>query len=142
GDAPAAYLIDMDGTVLHTWRRPFSTVWQAGVGTLKKPQPDSHVYFRHAHVFPNGDFLGIYEGVGDTPYGYGLVKLDKDSNVVWTYPGRTHHQFDVGPDGRIYVLTHEFVEDNVDKFEHLANPRLEDFLVILSPEGEELKKIR
>src|SRR5690606_2079449 len=40
GDAPAAYLIDMDGTVLHTWRRPFSTVWQAGVGTLKKPQPD------------------------------------------------------------------------------------------------------
>ncbi|WP_137389040.1 arylsulfotransferase family protein [Rhodoligotrophos defluvii] len=142
GSGPAAYLIDMDGQVLHTWQRPFSTVWPAGHPTIKKPQPDSHIYFRHAYAFPNGDLLALYEGVGDTPYGYGLVKLDKNSEVIWRYPGRSHHQFDVGPDGKIYVLTHEVIDDEVDRFPHLKRPRLEDFLVVLSPDGQELQKVR
>lgn len=142
GNAAAAYLVDMQGEVLHTWERPFSTVWTPDSGGVKEPQPDSHVYFRKAHVFPNGDLIALYEGAGDTPYGYGLVKLDRDSNVIWSYFGRAHHQFDVGPDGKIYVLTHEFVEDEVDGFGHLKPPRLEDFLVVLSPEGNELMKVR
>lgn len=142
GSAAAAYLVDMNGEVLHEWQRPFSTVWEPGFGGIKEPQPDSHVYFRHAYAFPNGDLLAIYEGSGDTPYGYGMVKLDRDSNIIWSYDGRTHHQFDVGPDGKIYALTHEFVDDEVEQFGHLKRPRLEDFLVVLSPEGEELKKIR
>ncbi|MDN3722177.1 hypothetical protein QW131_30720 [Roseibium salinum] len=78
GDKPSAYLIDAEGNVVHEWSRPFSTVWSPGKGDLQQPQPDSHVYFRHAHAFPNGDLLAIYEGVGDTPYGYGMVKLNRD----------------------------------------------------------------
>ncbi|WP_118134936.1 arylsulfotransferase family protein [Oceanicella sp. SM1341] len=142
GDQPSAYLVDMDGQVLHQWTKPFSQVWSADWGGVAEPQPDEFVYFRHAHVYPNGDLLAIYEGVGDTPYGYGLVKIDKDSNVIWSYPGRAHHQFSVGPDGNIYTLTHEIVDDVLPSFEHLESPRLEDFLVVLSPDGEELKKIR
>lgn len=142
GNGAAAYLIDMRGRVLHEWRRRFSTVWKKGGGGVKRPQPDSHVYFRHAHVFPNGDLLALYEGVGDTPYGYGLVKLDRNSNVIWSYMGRTHHQFDVAPDGKIYVLTHEIVDKELPKFGHLKSPRIEDFLVVLSPDGKELRKVR
>lgn len=142
GSEPTVFLIDADGNVLHSWTKQFSEVWSRDAGWMPEPQPDSHVYFRKAHIFPNGDVVALYEGVGDTPYGYGIVKLDKDSNVIWSYPGRAHHQFDIGPDGRIYVLTHEFVEGEVDEFAHLEGPRLEDFLVVLSPDGEELKKIR
>lgn len=140
-DSAAAYLIDMDGNVLHRWHRPFSTVWQPGRG-IDDPQPDPFVYFRHAEVMSDGGLLALYEGVGDSPYGYGMVRLDRESNVVWSYLGRAHHQFDVGPDGRIYVLTHAFVDDELPLLGHLERPRLEDFLVILSPEGEELQKIR
>lgn len=142
GSEAAAHLIDMDGTVLHSWKRPYSSLQEAGVPSVQNPQPDSHVYFRHAYVLPDGGLIALYEGAGDTPYGYGVVKLDRDSGIVWSYAGRAHHQFDVGPDGRIYVLTHEFVDDEIENFGNLARPRLDDFLVVLSPDGEELKKIR
>jgi hypothetical protein len=141
GGSAAAFLVDMDGNVLHEWRRPFSTVWRAGTGGVSKPQPDSHVFFHKAVLQPNGDLLAIYEGVGDTPYGYGLVKLDRNSEVIWTYFGRAHHDMGVGPDGKIYVLTHGIVDGPLDGFEHLRSPRIEDYLVVLSPDGEELKKV-
>jgi outer membrane protein assembly factor BamB len=140
GHEPAAWLISMDGEVLHEWRRPFSTVWHEGAA-VKQPQPDSHVYFRKAMVYPNGDLLVVYEGVGDTPYGYGLVKMDKDSRPIWTYMGRAHHDVDVGKDGRVYVLTQDVTQGVIEGFEHLRPPRLDDFVVVLSPDGEELKKV-
>jgi hypothetical protein len=140
GHEAAAYLIGMDGELLHEWRRPFSTVWNESAA-VTRPQPDSHVYFRKAMVYPNGDLLAVYEGVGDTPYGYDLVKLDRNSELIWSYLGHVHHDVDIGPDGRIYLLTHAFVDEPLEGFGRLASPRLDDFLVILSPDGEELKKI-
>src|SRR5918996_1044046 len=140
GHEAAAYLIDMDGGVLHEWRRPYSTVWDESAA-VRRPQPDSYVYFRKAVLYPNGDLLAVYEGAGDTPYGYGLVKLDRNSEVIWSYLAHTHHDLDIGPDGRIYLLTHEFVDEPLEGFGRLASPRLDDFLVILSPDGEELRKI-
>ncbi|WP_119461515.1 arylsulfotransferase family protein [Rhodospirillaceae bacterium SYSU D60014] len=140
GHDAAAFLVSMEGEVLHEWRRPFSTVWNENAA-VKNPQPDSYVYFRKATVYPNGDLLAVYEGAGDTPYGYGVVKLNRDSEVIWSYLSHTHHDIDIGPDGRIYLLTHEFVQEPLDGYGNLASPRLDDFLVVLSPEGEELEKI-
>lgn len=140
GHEAAAFLVGMDGELLHTWKRPFSTVWEKDSG-VPRPKPDTHVWFHKAKVYPNGDLLGVYESVGDTPYGYGLVKLNRDSDVIWSYFGRAHHDFDTGPDGRIYALTQEIVDEKLDGFENVSAPRLDDFLVVLSPDGEELKKI-
>ncbi len=141
GHEPSAYLISMSGDVIHKWHRPFSKVWNK-TATVKNPQPDSHVYMRKASLNNNGDLLVIYEGVGDSPYGYGLAKLDKDSNVKWSYLQSVHHDFDVAADGKIYALTQEAVDEPLPRLDHLSPTRLEDFLVVLSPTGEELKKIR
>lgn len=140
GHEPAAYLISMDGEVLHKWYRPFSDVWD-DTAAARRPQPDTHVYMRKALADRNGDLIVIYEGAGDTPYGYGLVKLDKDSNVIWSYLQSVHHDFDVAPDGRIFLLTHEIIDAPLPQMNHLASPRLEDFVVVLSRDGEELQKI-
>ena len=140
GHEPAAYLVSMEGVVLHRWHRPFSRIWNE-TAAVKEPQPDTHVYMRKAHVFPNGDLLAVYEGAGDTPYGYGIVKLDRDSNVIWSYLEPAHHDFDVAPDGRIYALTQYIVEGFLPSLDHLATVRLDDFLVVLSPDGEELRRI-
>ena len=79
GRGAHAVLVSMTGEVLHEWRLPFSEV--GTTAAVKKPQPDSLIYFRKAHLYPNGDLLVIYEAAGDTPWGYGLVKIDKDSQA-------------------------------------------------------------
>lgn len=140
GHEASAYLISMSGEVLHRWHRPFSEIWNESAA-VRRPQPDSHVYMRKAMLAGNGDLLAIYEGAGDTPYGYGLVKLDKDSNILWSYLQSAHHDFDVATDGSIYVLTHEIIDEPLEHLQHLQSPRFEDFVVVLSPEGKELRKI-
>lgn len=140
GHDAAAYLMDMDGQILHRWRKPFSEIWDE-TSAVKRPRPDAFVYFDKAHLYPNGDLLGVYIGVGDTPWGLGLVKLDKDSNVIWKFLDRVHHDVGVGEDGRIYTLTHALRDEPIPEFRFLEMPFIEDFLVILSPDGEVEKKI-
>jgi hypothetical protein len=136
----AAHLIDMDGRVLHEWRRPYSEVWNERAA-VKQPRPDAVILMDKARLLPNGDLLAIYAAAGDTPWGYGMVKLDQASNVIWSYLAHTHHDFDIAPDGRILALTNEFSSEEVDGLGKLEKPYLEDFVAVLSPDGKELKKV-
>ncbi len=140
GDAPKAVLIDMDGQVVHEWHKPFSTIWD-DTAAVRDPVPDKQTYLNKVHVYPNGDLLAIYIGVGDSPYGYGMVKLDKNSNVIWKNLDHFHHDFSVAPDGHIYGLTHTYRTKPLEGVDHLEFPVTDDFLVVLSPEGRTLKKI-
>src|SRR3546814_14924452 len=70
-----------------------------------------------------------------------MVKLDRDSNVIWSYSGHTHHDFDVAADGRIFALTHQNRHKAVPGLEHLAATRLDDYLDILSPDGRLAKRV-
>jgi len=135
-----AFLISMEGDVIHEWHLPFSAIWDE-TAAAKKPWPDSFVIWDDIHLFPNGDLLAIYVGIGDTPWGYGLVKMDKDSQVVWKYLERAHHDLDIAGDGKIYLLTHELRFDKIETAQHLVPPRVDDYVVVLSPDGKELKKV-
>ncbi len=140
GDGQKVRLISMTGEVLHEWYLPYSAVWDDSAA-VRHPQPDSQIYVEKAHLLPNGNLIAIYVAVGDSPWGYGMVEMDQDSKVVWKYLQQTHHDFDVGPDGRIYALTHAIRTDVVPGQEHLAPPRIDDYAVVLSPDGKELKKV-
>lgn len=140
GNEAAAYLTDMEGRIIHEWRLPFSQVWDSS-SVVEKPRPDAFVSFDKVHLYPNGDLLAVYSGVGDTPWGLGLVKMTKDSHVIWKYLDRVHHDVEVGADGRIYTLTHRLRSEPVPGLPQLETPMLEDFLVVLSPDGEVEKKI-
>jgi len=142
---PAAYLIDMAGNRVHTWRLPFREAWP-DPPHVDNPVENRAIRWSTARVFPDGDILAIYTAAGDTPYGYGLVKLDQNSELVWKYPGNVHHDLTVGDDGTIWTILHEFrdLSDEPtpalpDKF---RNRRiLEDILVKLTPDGEEIRRI-
>jgi hypothetical protein len=140
GHEARADLVAMDGEVVHSWRLPFSAVWDES-SPIADPQPDDFIYWRKAMLYPNGDLLAVYVAAGDSPWGYGLVRLDKDSQLVWKYLGQTHHDLDVGDDGRIYALTHEIRHNEYRDFPQLAVPRIDDFVVVLSAAGEELQKV-
>lgn len=141
-DQPQVQLIDREGRELYRWRKPYSEVWEPGISSVKKPQPDTHVHIRRAQIGPDGSLLALYEGAGDTPYGYGVVKLDRHSNVLWRFLENAHHDFSVAPDGRIAVLTQRVVDRTDEPLGNVASPRLEDYIVILSPDGRKLKEIR
>jgi hypothetical protein len=69
------------------------------------------------------------------------VKMDKDSNVIWKYSDHTHHDLDVADDGKIYVLTNKIRTNAIPGYPHLAPPRIDDYVVVLSPEGKPLKRV-
>ena len=140
GHGTEAVLVALDGTVVHSWQVAYSEIWNEA-SPVKAPQPDDFLYMRKAELLPDGGLLAILVATGDTPWGYGMVKLDKDSNVVWSYLGQTHHDFDIAADGRIYGLTHEMRNTTFENHPQITVPRLDDFVVVLSPEGEEVKKV-
>ncbi len=141
GHVQGALLIDADGNLLHEWKLPYHEIWDAASSSVRNPVPETHIYFRKALMYPNGDLIAVYDGIGDTPHGYGLVKLDRDSKLQWKYLQNAHHDADIGPDGRIYTLTHEIRHEVFEPRLHLKPPRIDDFLIELSPDGEELRKI-
>jgi outer membrane protein assembly factor BamB len=128
GHAAEAVLMDMEGRVLHRWRYPLRRLWR---DLARDPEMAKLEYWRRAHLYPNGDLLGIYEG-------HGLVKLNARSRVLWSYRGGIHHDVFVREDGTIYVL------DREGKVIPRINPRhgvLEDFVTVLSPSGRLRRKI-
>jgi len=121
-------LMDMQGETLHRWACEFSSLWpdRGGVGKWRSDES-----FRRVRLLAGGELLAIWEGLG-------LVKLDRDSNVLWSFGGNAHHDLDVDAEGRIYVLTRKaavlprFNEDQAI---------LEDFVTVLSPAGVELRSV-
>ena len=140
GHAPKAFLIDMDGRVVHEWSLPFREAWP-DPPHISDPVGEEFMSWRMAHLFPNGDLLTMYIASGDTPWGYGLVKVDKDSKIIWRYAERVHHDLDVDEEGRIYTLVNKIDDQRVPGLGDLEPPFLHDFVVVLGPDGREIKKI-
>lgn len=133
----AAYLMDMDGKVLHRWQMKFSQLWDESAA-VKNPRGDGFVYIEKARVLPNGDLIALYTAIGDTPWGYGIARLNAKSEVIWKYLANAHHDFEIDDAGNIHVLTQRITETELPGFAHLPRPRIDDFLVTLSPDGREL----
>lgn len=139
-EGPRATLLDMRGNVVHRWELPFRQAWPKAPH-IEDPLPDDHIHWFGCHLYPNGELLAIYHADGDTPYGYGLVKVDKNSKLLWSYPNRVHHNLDVGEDGTIYTLTQKIIVEPPAGLEFLSMPCLTDSLVVLAPDGRELETI-
>ena len=139
-EGPRAKLLDMRGNVVHQWELPFSRAWPSP-SHVTDPVGDEQIHWFRCHLFPNGDLLAIYQVETDTPCGYGLVKLNKDSQLLWKYAGRAHHDLDVDDSGKIYTLTHQLKRRAPAGLEYLATPYVADSLVVLSPDGQELASV-
>jgi hypothetical protein len=136
----SAYLMDMQGKVVHRWHLNFSALWDDSAA-VKQPRSDDFIHIEKAEVLPNGDLIALYTAIGDTPWGYGIAKLNAKSEVIWKYLGHAHHDFAVDDAGNVHVLSQQVTETDLPGFAHLPKPRIDDFLVTLSPDGEERASI-
>jgi hypothetical protein len=133
-------LINMRGEVVHTWDAKFRKIWPQPIH-LGDNAPEEGIYHFGGYLYPNGDLLVVFHGTGATPYGYGLAKLDKDSNVIWRFSTNVHHSVDVGPDGTIYALNQRLVHEMPPGMEFFPARGLLDDLILLSPDGKVKKTI-
>jgi hypothetical protein len=95
GHGPDVDLMNMDGTILHTWSCPRNIAFPPSGNNAKTAEKTRS--FRRARVLPNGDLLGIYNGTG-------MVRLNWNSDIVWTQAAMCHHDLAVCPDGRIFTF--------------------------------------
>jgi hypothetical protein len=137
---PRATLLDMRGKAVHQWELPFSRAWPRPPH-VQGPLRDELVHWFRCRLFPNGDLLAIYQVDGDTPCGYGLVKLDKDSKLLWKYAARVHHDLDVDEKGNIYTLAERVNRQAPAGLDYLPTPYVSDSLVVLSPDGQEVASV-
>lgn len=133
GHAPEAILTDMEGRILHRWGYPLRRLRPE---LYRDPETRDQIrrieYFRRARLLPDASVLAIYEGLG-------LVKLDRESQVVWSYEGGAHHDLDIAPDGRIWVLDRE--GKPIPRLGR-EGAVLEDQVTVLDPDtGRVLRKI-
>ncbi len=128
GHAAEAVLMDRDGRRLHRWRQPLRRLWPE---LAADPDLAKLEYWRRAWLFPNGDLLAIYEGLG-------LVKVDARSRVLWARRGGFHHDLFVTASGDVWVL------DREGKVLPRINPHegvLEDFVTVLDAQGRTKRRI-
>lgn len=129
GHRPEARLMTMEGETIHSWSRSFFDSFPGTNEAFKTVEGVSH--WRRVHLLPNGELLAIHDGVG-------LVKLSVDSELLWSRRNGAHHDLEVAEDGRLYVLTRQpEIVPWYDK-EHVI---LHDFIEILDPGGNQLRKI-
>lgn len=136
---PKGVLIDLAGNVLHEWQIDFSDVWQEAPHLLYQA-PDDLIHWHGAHLFPDGSVVFNFES-GNFPFGGGLIKLDKDSNLLWALARNTHHDLEVLEDGTIVVASQIYHEQAVPAGAGLEPPYLEDTVLWVTPEGEVIKEI-
>ncbi|MBA2490528.1 MAG: aryl-sulfate sulfotransferase [Gammaproteobacteria bacterium] len=120
-------LLSMDGKVAHEWVFARRGIWEDA-------RPGDFFFLDYAHLYPNGDLLLQYAGKA-------LVKIDRNSNIIWTYLAYVHHHLDVTDDGTVYTLYHEGRHKRFKRYAQIELPRLDDYVVVLSPDGEQINKV-
>ena len=109
-----AYLIDMNGKVLHIWSRDLKgkDLWE------------------NAKCCKNGDVL-----VGNKDSDF--VLLDWESQIKWSVELRTHHNIIIRED----IIYANMREDKLEFWHGLPIPMLSDYFAVLSMNGQLRKKI-
>ena len=127
--APEAELLDMHGSLRHRWSFDAHRLWPNL--TVREELSEHDGYWRRALLLPGGDLVVIWEYVG-------MARLDRNSHVRWALRNGANHDLAVDHDGRIYALTREI---HVVPDVNAKAPVFEDFVTILSPDGQTVKRI-
>ena len=105
-----AYLMNLSGRIVHVWEK-------------KSPGAEN---WQHVEMCDNGDLLVI---VKDKM----LMRMDWNSRIKWVIHMRFHHDMAFAENGDIYALSRKESIKNICGF---PLPILDDFLLVISPEGE------
>ncbi len=140
-----ARIIDRQGRNIHNWTIPADTWIDLPNHQILTQNPV--IYPVGAHLFENGDLLLSFHSDEVFPYAVGLVKLDRNSNIIWKSNQYYHHRFEVYEDGLIFVPMIQMVSSpllwgshNIF-FQCESGIILADQVAVLDPDGNIIRII-
>lgn len=86
-------------------------------------------------MMENGDLYAVYSANPIWPYGRGMVRLDKDSRIIWKNLDFIHHDFDIDEEGNVYALS-QTMERESSPHRYFRLPYLDDHVVRIDPQGD------
>ncbi|NHZ85325.1 MAG: hypothetical protein GWP19_05535 [Planctomycetia bacterium] len=132
-DTSGFKLIDMVGTEIYNWRVSYNDIWPLPDST-ENQITDWDVDIHGSVIYPNGDIVFNFNGKG-------LVKIDRNSNILWKLKGDYHHSVFKDESGNLWVPGRETSNSPAIRYPLLKPPYYEDYICIISPEGEILKRM-
>ena len=132
GHEPSVILMDMAGDGIMRWGRPCPEEWADDSHDLSK------LFYRTFYVYPNGDALVLHDFIG-------IIKLDKDSNILWKRRDGNHHSIAVDGEGRVYSLYQQALSAEELRQRYPGIPcgpgLLDDGLIVYDASGAPLRRI-
>ena len=130
-----AKIIDLEGNAVHKWNIDWFEIWSNPTHLPEKivPKAKPGTNIHGAVVMENGDLVFNFESKG-------LVRLDRDSEVVWRLPYLTHHSVHLHDDGNLWVSGTKYQTKPVDRLPNLKPPFYEETILEISPDGKILRE--
>ena len=125
--APAAFLMDMDGQILHEWRYDYERACPEHFD----PDSPQQAGWGRARLLDNGDVVALF-------HYNGLIRVDKDSRLLWALCEPYHHDISIGEDGLITTVRTDPRRDPRISGRHEFQ---DDAIAVLRPDGQLLKRI-
>ena len=125
--APAAFLMDMDGQILHEWRYDYERACPEHFD----PDSPHQAGWGRARLLDNGDVVALF-------HYNGLIRVDKDSRLMWALCEPYHHDIAIGEDGLITTVR---TDPRTDPRISSRHEFQDDAIAVLSPDGQLLKRI-
>lgn len=125
GHAPEAHLVTLEGARVHSWAVDYARL--QGVPPLRHPTQRA---WRRVRLLPDGGLLALHEALV-------LLRLDRDSRLLWSVALGAHHDFDVDEAGNVHLLVRRAVD--VPSIVP-GRPVVDDGVALVSPTGEVLSR--
>ncbi len=131
----SAKIIDLNGNTVHEWKIDWFKMWPNPQHLPKKlvPQSKPGTNIHGAVVMENGDLIFNFESKG-------LIRIDRDGEVIWRLPYLTHHSIHQHDDGNLWVSGTKYQTEKVSRLPNLIPPFYEETILEITPEGKILRE--
>ena len=130
-----AKIMDMDGEILHRWDIDWFKIWPDAkhlpARLMPRSPPGTHMH--GTILMDNGDLIVNFEHLG-------LVRFDRQGEVVWRLPYQTHHSIERDDDGDLWVCGQKEHYRPSPRFPNRVPPFVEFTILKVTPGGKILKE--
>jgi hypothetical protein len=127
-----AKILDMDGRALHEWNVDWFRIWPDASHLPEEVVPRSRpgAFIHGATVLGNGDLIFNFSTLG-------MVRLNRDSEVVWRLPYRTHHSLFMDEVGNLWTCGAKKRHEERDPGFPFRKPPFDEYtLLAVSAQGK------